>query len=143
MKSLLLKAIGTLGFAVLTLNAYADQGSGHQGMNMGGMDMDCSKQMQNMKGKEGMKMDCMGGKGASQAMGVNEAEVKAVDKANKKITLRHGPIKSNSVDMPPMTMAFPVRQPSLLSNVKVGDKVRFTMENVKNMATVTDLQVEK
>ena len=143
MKSPLLNVIGALGFAMLTLNAYADQGDSHQGINMGGMHMDCSKQMQSMKGKEGMKMDCMGGTAASQSFGTNEAEVKAVDKANKKITLRHGPIKSNSVEMTPMTMAFPVQQPSLLSHVKVGDKVRFTIENVKNVATVTDLQVEK
>ncbi|MBK4734662.1 copper-binding protein [Noviherbaspirillum pedocola] len=121
MKFPLLKTIGTLGFVVLTLNAYAEQGSSSNGMNMGSM----------------------GGSSASQVLGTNEAEVKAVDKANKSITLHHGPIKSKTVEMTPMTMTFPVEKPSLLSNVKAGDKVAFTIENVKNVATVTALKVEK
>jgi Cu(I)/Ag(I) efflux system periplasmic protein CusF len=78
-----------------------------------------------------------------EPMAMNEAQVKAVDKTNKSITLKHGPIKSKTVEMAPMTMSFPVQKESLLSNVKVGDKIKFTIENVENQATVTALKVQK
>ncbi|MCU0940577.1 MAG: copper-binding protein [Burkholderiaceae bacterium] len=51
-------------------------------------------------------------------------EVRRIDKAQKRITLRHGEIKT--LDMPPMSMIFRVRQDDLLDAVKVGDKVLFT-----------------
>lgn len=50
-------------------------------------------------------------------------EVRRIDKAQNKITLRHGEIKS--LEMPPMTMVFAVRDPKLLDSVRVGDKVLF------------------
>ncbi|UCG95953.1 MAG: copper-binding protein [Burkholderiales bacterium] len=52
-------------------------------------------------------------------------EVRRIDKAQKKITLRHGEIKS--LDMPPMSMVFRVRPDDLIETVKVGDKVLFTV----------------
>jgi Cu(I)/Ag(I) efflux system protein CusF len=140
----LYKVAAAFGFAALATNVYADQGKGGMGMgNMNGMKMDCMKNMENMKG---MKMDCMGnnaGKDASNATSMSDGEVKAVDKANKNITLKHGPIKSKTVEMGPMTMSFPVTDPSLLSKVKVGDKVKFIAENVNNVATVTSLSVQQ
>jgi Cu/Ag efflux protein CusF len=51
-------------------------------------------------------------------------EVRRIDKAQKKITLRHGEIRS--LDMPPMSMVFQVREAELLDAVKVGDKVLFS-----------------
>jgi Cu(I)/Ag(I) efflux system protein CusF len=99
--------------------------------------MDCMKNMENMKG---MKMDCMEGSPA-KAASMSDGEVKAVDKANKNITIKHGPI--DNMHMGPMTMAFAVKVPSLLSKVKVGDKVKFRVENVKDVATVTALTVQK
>jgi Cu(I)/Ag(I) efflux system protein CusF len=136
------KAAAAIGFAALAMNVYADQGKGGMG-NTGGMKMDCMKNMDNMKD---MKMDCMGsdaGKDPSKATSLSDGEVKAVDKANKNITLKHGPIKSKTVEMGPMTMSFPVTDPSLLSNLKVGDRVKFTAENVNDVATVTSLIVQK
>ncbi|GAB4482458.1 MAG: hypothetical protein OHK0044_31470 [Burkholderiaceae bacterium] len=50
-------------------------------------------------------------------------EVRRVDRERSKITLRHGEIRS--LEMPPMTMVFTVRDPKLLDAVKVGDKVLF------------------
>jgi Cu(I)/Ag(I) efflux system periplasmic protein CusF len=143
MKKSLFKAAIAFGI-VLSLNAYADQGGSHKGMDMGGMKIDCSKQMENMKGMEGMKMECMGGdKAKPTSMSMSEGEVKAVDKKNKTVTLKHGPIKNKTVDMTPMTMSFPVQGPALLANVKVGDKVKFVVENVKNVPTVTALDPQK
>jgi Cu/Ag efflux protein CusF len=60
---------------------------------------------------------------ASAAAPMAEGEVRKVDKAQSKITLKHGEIKS--LDMPPMTMVFQVKDKALLDKVKEGDKVRF------------------
>lgn len=55
-----------------------------------------------------------------------EGEVRKVDAANGKITLKHGEIKN--LDMPPMTMVFGVKDKALLASVKAGDKVKFTAD---------------
>ena len=67
-----------------------------------------------------------------------DGEVRKVDKAGKKITLKHGPIKN--LDMQPMTMVFRVTDPAMLDKVKVGDKVRFVATNPGGKLTVTDIQ---
>lgn len=54
---------------------------------------------------------------------LSDAEVRKVDKANGKVTLKHGEIKN--LDMPPMTMVFTAKDKTLLDNVKAGDKVQF------------------
>lgn len=142
MKKALFKTTATIGLVAFALNAYAHQDNKGMG-NMNGMHMDCMKNMGNMKD---MEMDCMGNnasKDSSKAMSMSEGEVKAVNKAKKSVTLKHGPIKSKTIEMGPMTMSFPVQDASLLSNVKVGDKVKFMAENVNNTATVTSLVVQK
>lgn len=68
-----------------------------------------------------------------------DGEIRKVDPATKKLTIRHGEIKS--LDMPGMTMLFQVRDPALLASVKPGDKVKFTAEKVGNALVVTDIQV--
>src|SRR5687768_11881939 len=72
---------------------------------------------------------------------MTEAEVRKVDKENKKITLKHGAIKN--LDMPPMTMVFGVSDATLLEKVKAGDKVRFTASGEGGKYTVTELQPVK
>jgi Cu/Ag efflux protein CusF len=67
-----------------------------------------------------------------------EGEVRRVDKAGSKITLKHGEIKS--LDMPPMTMVFGVADKALLDKVKQGDKVRFKATSQDGKFTVTELQ---
>lgn len=69
----------------------------------------------------------------------NDAEVRKVDKAQGKLTLKHGPIKS--LDMPGMTMVFRVSDPKLLDNLNQGDKVRFAAENINGAVTVTAIRV--
>ncbi len=76
---------------------------------------------------------------AAQGGELSEGEVRKVDKAGKKITLRHGPLKN--LDMPPMTMAFQVSEPGLLDKVKVGDKVRFAASNPGGKLTVTQIEL--
>ena len=72
---------------------------------------------------------------------MSEGEVRKVDSAAGKLTLRHGALQN--VDMPAMTMVFRVRDPSWLQQVRVGDKVRFVAERVDGNLTVTALEPEK
>jgi Cu/Ag efflux protein CusF len=78
---------------------------------------------------------------AGAAADFAEGEVRKVDKAAGKITLRHGEIKS--LDMPPMTMVFAAAKPEMLEKVKVGDKVRFRAINQGGAYTVTEIQQAK
>jgi Cu/Ag efflux protein CusF len=75
------------------------------------------------------------------AQTTTEGEVRKVDTAQQKITLKHGEIKH--LDMPPMNMVFQVRDPSLLSQVKAGDKVRFTADKIGGAYVVTSIEVVK
>jgi Cu/Ag efflux protein CusF len=76
--------------------------------------------------------------GATQSGAISEGEVRRVDKDAKKITLRHGPLAN--LDMPAMTMVFQVKDPAMLDQVKVGDKVKFRAEKVGSVFTITELQ---
>jgi len=64
-------------------------------------------------------------------------EVTKIDKANARVTLKHGEIKH--LDMPPMIMVYRVRPPQLLDGVAVGDRVRFAAERIDGNYTVTAL----
>jgi Cu(I)/Ag(I) efflux system protein CusF len=76
----------------------------------------------------------------AQAAGT-EGEVRKVDKATGKITLRHGEIKN--LDMPPMTMVFTAKDPALLEKVKAGDKVLFQAEKDGTTYLVTAIEAKK
>jgi len=76
----------------------------------------------------------------AQMADMTSAEVRKVDKEAKKITLRHEQIKS--LDMPAMTMVFQVREPAMLEQVKVGDKVRFSAEKLDAGYTVMHIEME-
>ena len=70
---------------------------------------------------------------------LSQGEVRKVDAAAQKITLRHGPIAS--IGMPPMTMVFEVEKPELLEGVSAGEKVKFQVQQQGNRYIVTELQV--
>lgn len=72
---------------------------------------------------------------------MTDAEVRKVDKEQKKLTLKHGEIKN--LEMPPMTMVFQVKDLAVLDQVKVGDKVRFSAERVNGAITVTAIEPAK
>jgi Cu/Ag efflux protein CusF len=67
-----------------------------------------------------------------------DAEVRKVDLAAKKITLKHGEIRN--LDMPPMTMVFQMRDPAMLGTLKVGDKVKFSADKVNGAYVVTAIE---
>lgn len=76
---------------------------------------------------------------SAPATAPTEGEVRKVDRAAGKITLKHGEIKN--LEMPPMSMVFQVQDPALLDKVKAGDKVKFTAGRIKGALTV--LSIEK
>ena len=75
---------------------------------------------------------------AHQPTDMVDGEVQMVDKKARNITLRHGEIRN--VQMPAMTMVFGVRDPLLLDRIKKGDKVKFKVEAVDGVPTVTVIE---
>ena len=75
---------------------------------------------------------------ASATDTMTEAEVRKIDLATARITLRHGEIKP--LDMPAMTMVFQARDKRLLDGLKVGDKVRFKAAHEGGQFFVTEVQ---
>jgi Cu/Ag efflux protein CusF len=67
-----------------------------------------------------------------------DGEIRKVDKASAKITIKHGEIKH--LDMPPMTMVFQVKGAALLDKVRAGDKVRFRAEQQGGAYVVTEIR---
>lgn len=78
---------------------------------------------------------------AMTATEMTEGEVRKVDLANSKITIKHDEIKN--LDMPGMTMVFQVKESELLAKSKAGDKIRFKAEKSNGVFVVTDIQVAK
>lgn len=66
-----------------------------------------------------------------------DAEVRAIDRDNAKVTLKHGPLVR--YEMAAMTMAFRVADPALLSGLAAGDKVRFTVDKVNGRLVITQI----
>ena len=64
--------------------------------------------------------------------------VKAIDTAKDTITLQHEAIAA--IGWPAMTMPFKVASPELLTRVKVGDTVQFTLRHAGAVNTVTAIQ---
>lgn len=78
------------------------------------------------------------GAAAPPGADVSEGEVRKVDKAAGKVTLKHGEIRN--LKMPAMTMAFGVKDKALLDTLKVGDKVRFVAVDEGGQLMATQLQ---
>ena len=68
-----------------------------------------------------------------------EGEVRKVDKEQRKVTVKHGEIKS--LEMPPMTMVFRVKDAALLDKVKQGDKIKFAAEKIEGNITITQIEM--
>lgn len=67
-----------------------------------------------------------------------DGEVRKIDLAQGKLTLKHGPIPN--LEMGAMTMVFRVARPALLEGLQVGSKLRFSVERVQGQLTVTAIQ---
>ena len=144
--------LGAILIAAIT-PAFAQATSGTQGMQMGqdkqampmhqnGSDMkmmmNCMQMGKGMKDKNmksgqgmpmGKNMPCANQ--TAQGTGV----VEAVDTAKGTVTIKHQAIAS--IQWPAMTMTFKADPPSLLKDVKVGEKVNFTLHPEGANSTVT------
>ncbi|MFG6439173.1 copper-binding protein [Roseateles sp. LKC17W] len=78
---------------------------------------------------------------ASAADAMTDAEVRKIDAAAAKVTLRHAEIRS--LDMPAMTMVFQAHDKRLLDGLKVGDKVRFKAAHEGGQFIVTAIEAAK
>ncbi len=67
-----------------------------------------------------------------------DGEVRKIDKAQAKVTLKHGEIKN--LDMPPMTMVFRAQPATLLDGLAEGDAVTFTADKVGGQYVVTEIR---
>lgn len=72
---------------------------------------------------------------------MTNGEVRKVDLANSKVTIKHEEIKN--LDMPGMTMVFQVKDAELLTKAKTGDQIRFRAEKSGGAIVVTDIQPAK
>lgn len=78
-------------------------------------------------------------KGAASA--TYAGEVKRINQDTRKITIAHGPLAA--YDMPPMTMAFGVKDAALLAKVKPGDKVNFALEKAGEDLVITRIETAR
>ena len=69
-------------------------------------------------------------------------EIKKIDEGAGKVTLKHGPASILGMDEP-MTMVYRVKDPAMLKQVKVGDKVKFEADVSADGIVVTKLQKSK
>ncbi|HDR9318625.1 TPA: copper-binding protein [Burkholderia vietnamiensis] len=69
---------------------------------------------------------------------MSHGEIRKVDLAAGKLTIKHGPLEN--LGMEAMTMVFKVKDPAMLSQVKVGDKIDFVAEEVNGALTVVKLK---
>ncbi len=66
-----------------------------------------------------------------------EGEVRRLNEAEGKVTLRHGPLPN--LDMPGMTMVFTAKDPAILKGIKVGEKVNFVAESANGVFYVVEI----
>ncbi len=67
-----------------------------------------------------------------------EGQITKIDKAAKKVTIRHGEIKN--LNMPPMRMVFQVRDPALLERIQPEQKVKFSAIEEKGVYIVIAIE---
>ena len=82
---------------------------------------------------------CLAAASTAWGQALTAAEVRKVDTAQARITLRHGEIKN--LDMPPMTMVFRVKDPRLIEKLAPGDKVLFSAEKIDGNYVVTVIEL--
>ena len=75
---------------------------------------------------------------AAASAGLTDGEVRSIDKAGGKVTIKHGPMPK--FDMPAMTMAYRVKDKAMLENLKPGDKIKFDVDGVGGEFTVLRLE---
>ena len=85
-----------------------------------------------------MAMDQHSGQGQKAAMHRATGVVKSVDADNGKVTLAHGPV--DTLNWPAMTMAFGVKDKSLLNKFSVGKSVQVEFEKRGNSYVIASVK---
>ena len=75
---------------------------------------------------------------AAASAGLTDGEVRKVDLAAGKVTIKHGPMPK--LDMPAMTMAYRVKDKAMLDHLKPGDKIKFDVDGAGGVVTVLQPQ---
>ncbi len=79
--------------------------------------------------------------GSAMEPTVTQGEVRAISKEKQRITLKHEAIKN--LNMAGMTMAFAVKDPAMLDQVKVGDKVAFKVIKDKSNLVIVEIRAKQ
>lgn len=77
---------------------------------------------------------------ASANAALGDALVKKVDKTKGTVTLSHGALPNG---MPPMTMAYKVKDVAMLGQLQAGQKIRFATDPAEGGMTVTQIELVK
>jgi Cu/Ag efflux protein CusF len=77
---------------------------------------------------------------AAAASPLADGLVKKIDKANRKVTLSHGPLPNG---MPAMTMVFRVKDAAWLDKMKEGQTIRFAAEDINGAMTMVRFEPGK
>lgn len=72
---------------------------------------------------------------------MSEGEIRRINKETGKVTIKHGPLKN--LNMPAMTMLFLIEPPTMIDQIKEGDKIKFVADKVGGEFVVKSLQVEQ
>lgn len=72
---------------------------------------------------------------------LSEGTIRKVDADTQRLRIAHGPIAN--LNMPPMTMAFRVKEAAMLQGLKEGDKVRFRVERIDGAYTIVRIEAAK
>ena len=116
----------------LAVPAFAAEGTMNMDMDHAASGQPTTMDHANMTGGEhAMKM------GSDQVFTGNGTVV-SVDAAAQKVVLAHAPIAA--LGWPAMTMGFAVEDPSLLSGLQQGQKVRFDFRTQNNAAVIVDIE---
>jgi len=75
-------------------------------------------------------------------MQMTTGEVRKIDEAAGKITIKHEAMKKFDMDAP-MAMVYHVKDPAMLKSVKVGEKISFDADKVDGVFTVTKIEKTK
>lgn len=75
---------------------------------------------------------------AEQSAQLAEGEIRKINKEAGKVTIKHGPLAN--LDMPPMTMVFQLKDPSVIDTLAVGDKIRFVAEKIGGTYTLEHVE---
>jgi Cu(I)/Ag(I) efflux system periplasmic protein CusF len=72
---------------------------------------------------------------------VADGTVRKVSLETGRLTIQHGAIRH--LGMPAMTTVFPIKDPSVLDKIQIGDKVKFVAERESGRVLVTDIKLAR